>query len=163
MVTVTINIKPYLAGYMYVRYRQSLEPDPENQSHSSSPSPSSSKRLIPIHLSHITPVYHFLHQLSVPHPQNTSWKEIGNICFVLPKPRNGKNPEVYNYIGNDSALIIEKEIETEMKAELYSFLLDNTLPDENRNENDWLHAFGQQKQVSGLESPRYPPSVPESH
>lgn len=123
MVTVTINIKPYLAGYMYVRYRQSLEPDPENQSHSSSPS--SSKRLIPIHLSHITPVYHFLHQLSVPHPQNTSWKEIGNICFVLPKPRNGKNPEVYNYIGNDSALIIEKEIETEMKAELYSFLLDN--------------------------------------
>ena len=121
MVTVTINIKPYLAGYMYVRYRQSLEPDPENQSHSSSPS--SSKRLIPIHLSHITPVYHFLHQLSVPHPQNTSWKEIGNICFVLPKPRNGKNPEVYNYIGNDSALIIEKEIETEMKAELYSFLL----------------------------------------
>ena len=53
MVTVTINIKPYLAGYMYVRYRQSLEPDPENQSHSSSPS--SSKRLIPIHLSHITP------------------------------------------------------------------------------------------------------------
>ena len=23
MVTVTINIKPYLAGYMYVRYRQS--------------------------------------------------------------------------------------------------------------------------------------------
>lgn len=123
MVTVTINIKPYLAGYMYVRYRQSLEPNPENQSHSSSPS--SSKRLIPIHLSHITPVYHFLHQLSVPHPQNTSWKEIGNICFVLPKPRNGKNPEVYNYIGNDSALIIEKEIETEMKAELYSFLLEN--------------------------------------
>ena len=104
MVTVTINIKPYLAGYMYVRYRQSLEPDPENQSHSSSPSPSSSKRLIPIHLSHITPVYHFLHQLSVPHPQNTSWKEIGNICFVLPKPRNGKNPEVYNYIGNDSEI-----------------------------------------------------------
>lgn len=38
--------------------------DPENQSHSSSPSPSSSKRLIPIHLSHITPVYHFLHQLT---------------------------------------------------------------------------------------------------
>ena len=50
MVTVTINIKPYLAGYMYVRYRQSLEPDPENQSHSSSPS-SSSKRLIPCRLS----------------------------------------------------------------------------------------------------------------
>ena len=40
MVTVQFNIKPYLARYMYVRYRQSLEPDPENQSHSSSPSSS---------------------------------------------------------------------------------------------------------------------------
>ena len=123
MVTVTITIKPYLARYMYVRYGQSLEPDLENQNQSHSSSPS--QRLIPIHLPHITPVYHFLHQLSVPHPQNTSWKETGNICFVLPQPRYGKNPEVYNYIGNDSALIIEKEIETEMKAELYSFLLDN--------------------------------------
>ena len=43
----------------------------------------------------------------------------------MPQPRYGKNPEVYNYIGHDSASIIEKEIETEMKAELYSFLLDN--------------------------------------
>ena len=32
------DILKYLARYMYVRYRQSLEPDPENQSHSSSPS-----------------------------------------------------------------------------------------------------------------------------
>lgn len=126
MVTVTIHIKPYLARYMYVRYRQCLESESENQSHSSSLSfSSSSKQLTPIHLSHIAPVYHFLHQLSIPHPQNVSWKEIGNIRFVLPKPRNGKNPEVYNYIGQDSALIIEKEIETEMKAELYSCLLDN--------------------------------------
>lgn len=123
MVTVTIHIKPYLARYMYVRYRQCLEPESENQSPSSSPSPS--KQPTPIHLSHITPVYHFLHQLSIPHPPNVSWRETGNICFVLPKPRNGKNPEVYNYIGQDSALIIEKEIETEMKAELYSLLLDN--------------------------------------
>jgi hypothetical protein len=52
-------------------------------------------------------------------------KETGNITFVLPNPAYGKNPETYNYIGHDSTLIIEKEIETEMKAELYSFLLDN--------------------------------------
>ena len=54
-----------------------------------------------------------------------SWKETGNICFVLPSPRQGKNPEVYNYFGQDSIFIIEKEIEVEMKAELYSFLLEN--------------------------------------
>lgn len=45
--------------------------------------------------------------------------------FVLPSPRQGKNPEVYNYFGQDSIFIIEKEIEVEMKAELYSFLLEN--------------------------------------
>ena len=62
MVTVTITIKPYLARYMYVRYAQSLEPESESR-----PSPSSSASLrkpIPIHLSHITPIYHFLYQLS---------------------------------------------------------------------------------------------------
>ena len=99
MVTVTITIKPYLARYMYVRYAQSLEPESESR-----PSPSSSAPLrkpIPIHLSHITPIYHFLYQLSVPHP------------------------EVYNYIGQESALTIEKEIEVEMRAELYEFLLEN--------------------------------------
>ena len=123
MVTVTITIKPYLARYMYVRYAQSLEPKSENRS--SPASPATSSKLIPIHLSHITPIYHFLYQLSVPHPLKASWKETGNITFVLPNPAYGKNPETYNYIGNDSTLIIEKEIETEMKAELYSFLLDN--------------------------------------
>ena len=64
MVTVTITIKPYLARYMYVRYAQSLEPESESR-----PSPSSSASLrkpIPIHLSHITPIYHFLYQLFRP-------------------------------------------------------------------------------------------------
>ena len=117
MVTVTFAIKPYLARYMYVRYGQSLE----LLSHNNPPS----RLPIPIHLSHLTPIYHFLHQLSVPHPQGVSWKETGNITFVLPSPRQGKNPEIYNYFGQDSIFIIEKEIEVEMKAELYSFLLEN--------------------------------------
>lgn len=107
-----------ISGEVYVcRYGQSLE----LLSHNNPPS----RLPIPIHLSHLTPIYHFLHQLSVPHPQGVSWKETGNICFVLPSPRQGKNPEVYNYFGQDSIFIIEKEIEVEMKAELYSFLLEN--------------------------------------
>lgn len=116
MVTITFAIKPYLARYMYVRYGQCLE------SLESGTSPQSP---VPIHLSHHTPVYHFLHQLTVPHPGGVSWKETGNICFVLPSPRYGKSPETYNYIGLDSISLIEKEIETEMKAEMYSFLLEN--------------------------------------
>jgi len=54
-----------------------------------------------------------------------SWHETGNITFSLPHPRYGKNPNIYNYIGHDSVLAIEKEIEVEMKAELYEFLLEN--------------------------------------
>ena len=117
MVTVTFAIKPYLARYMYVQYGQSLEI--QSQSNSSSKLP------IPIHLTHFTLIYHFLQQLSTPHPQGVSWRESGNICFVLPQPRNGKNPEVYNYFGQDSIYIIEKEIEVEMRVALYSFLLEN--------------------------------------
>ena len=101
MVTTTFTIKPYLAKFMYVKYG------------------------CPVHLTHIHPVYHCLQQLSVPHPQNVSWKETGNVRFILPSPRYGKSPEKYNYIGKDSAFIIEKAIEVEIKMEFYEFLLEN--------------------------------------
>ena len=99
MVTVTFQIKPYLAAYMYVRYKNHLDVPPDRFSSS----------LSAIHLLDTQPIYHFLHQLSIPHPPNASWHEIGNITFTLPHPRNGKNPNVYNYIGHNSALIIENK------------------------------------------------------
>ena len=117
MVTVTFSIKPYLAAYMYVRFKKHIDLPPNVPLSSSSHSP--------IHLLDTQPIYHFLHQLSVPHPPNVSWHETGNITFSLPHPRYGKNPDIYNYIGHDSVLAIEKEIEVEMKAELYEFLLEN--------------------------------------
>ena len=115
MVTVTCQIKPYLAAYMYMRYKNHLDVPPDR----------SSSSLSAIHLLDTQPIYHFLHQLSIPHPPNASWHETGNITFTLPHPRNGKNPNVYNYIGHNSALIIEKAMEVEMRAELYEFLLEN--------------------------------------
>ena len=117
MVTVTFSIKPYLAAYMYVRFKNHIDSPPNVPLSSSSHSP--------IHLLDTQPIYHFLHQLSVPHPPNVSWHETGNITFSLPHPRYGKNPNIYNYIGHDSVLVIENEIEVEMKAELYEFLLEN--------------------------------------
>lgn len=116
MVTVIISIKPYLAKFMYVRYGHRLEPQAGN---------AASALPVPIHLTHIHPVYHQLYNLSVPNPGRGTWREKGNICFVLPKPNGGKDPLTYNYIGADSAMIIEKEIEVRMKAELFMFLLDN--------------------------------------
>lgn len=85
MVTVTFAIKPYLARYMYVQHGQSLE----LQSHNNPPS----RLPIPIHLSHLTPIYHFLHQLSVPHPQGASWKETGNISSFFPNQGSARIPK----------------------------------------------------------------------
>ncbi len=90
MVTVTFSIKPYLAAYMYVRFKNHIDSPPNVPLSSSSHSP--------IHLLDTQPIYHFLHQLSVPHPPNVSWHETGNITFSLPHPRYGKNPNIYNYI-----------------------------------------------------------------
>ena len=76
MVTVRFEIKPYLAAYMYARY--GTPP--------------------PIRLSPLEPLYHTLHFFTVPYPTNLPYqRETGNIVFVLPDPRDGKNPEKYNY------------------------------------------------------------------
>lgn len=97
---------------MYTHYKNHLNLPPEH----------SSSTLSAIHLPDTHPIYHFLHQLSTPHPPNISWHETRNITFTLPHPKNGKNPNVYN---SRQTLIIEKAMEVEIKAELYEFLLDN--------------------------------------
>ena len=68
MVTVTFQIKPYLAAYMYVRYKNHLDVPPDRFSSS----------LSAIHLLDTQPIYHFLHQLSIP---------------TLPTP-HGTKPEI---------------------------------------------------------------------
>nr|WP_044655321.1 hypothetical protein [Bacteroides acidifaciens] len=105
MVTVTISIKPYLAAYMYARHGQNFNPQQ------------------PIQLSPLSPLYHMIHQLTTVHPKGASYHSEGNITFVIPTPAYGKNPLVYNYIGHDHSILIETEIMTEMKTELYPYLL----------------------------------------
>ena len=116
MISITLSIKPYLAQYMYVRYEQYLT------SRASGVSP---QQLVPIKLSHSMPVYQLLYHLTVARPNNVPLKEMGNISFMLPAPRNGKSPQTYNYIGHASLLAIQREIETEMRTELYEYLLKN--------------------------------------
>ena len=48
-----------------------------------------------------------------------------NIAFSLPALRNGKNPNVYNYIVRKRVLYIEKVIGVEIKGELYEFQPEN--------------------------------------
>ena len=93
MVTVTFQIKPYLAAYMYMRYKNHLDVPPDR----------SSSSLSAIHLLDTQPIYHFLHQLSIPHPPNASWHETGNITFPHPPPRNGKKTNVKSYSDKTSS------------------------------------------------------------
>lgn len=108
MVTTTIYVKPYLAAYMYVRYQNSVITE-----------------FNAIRLKSIDNLYHVIKNLTVKRPQNVSWRDIGNLTLIIPDPRYGKDPETYNYLGHDSILIIEEEIETLLRAELYSTMQKN--------------------------------------
>lgn len=108
MVTTTIEVKPYLSAYMYVRYQSSVELECNA-----------------IKLKSTENLYHVIKNLTVKRPKNVSWRETGNLTLVIPDPRYGKEPETYNYLGHDSILIIEEEIEIILKTELHSMMLKN--------------------------------------
>ena len=116
MVTVTFQIKPLSSGL----HVHALQKSPRRtlqtallphfpRSIFSTPSPSTT----------FSTSYPFP---TLPTPHGTKPK----YYLHPPHPRNGKNPNVYNYIGHNSALIIEKAMEVEMRAELYEFLLKIT-------------------------------------
>ena len=108
MVTTTIYVKPYLAAYMYVRYQNSVVTE-----------------LNAIRLKSIENLYHVIKNLTVKRPRDVSWRETGNLTLIIPTPRYGKEPETYNYLGHNSVIIIEEEIETMLKTELHSIMLRN--------------------------------------
>ena len=123
MVTVT-DYHQAVSGKVYVRMlRTKFRTRTESRPHLLR-QPLSENRFLSI-FSHITS--HLSFSISYPsciHPKYPGKKQEISRLF-LPNPAYGKNPEVYNYIGQESALTIEKEIEVEMRAELYEFLLEN--------------------------------------
>ncbi|WP_455584179.1 hypothetical protein [Bacteroides sp.] len=108
MVTTTIEVKPYLAAYMYVRYQANVI-----------------QEFNAIKLTSTENLYHVIKNLTVKRPRNVSWRETGNLTIVIPDPRYGKDPETYNYLGHDSIICIEGEIEIMLKVELHSLMLKN--------------------------------------
>lgn len=51
--------------------------------------------------------------------------ETGNIEFCLPDRREGKNPEIYNYLSQRSSQIISNKMKVMMWAELHDFMDEN--------------------------------------
>lgn len=104
MITATIEVKPHLAAYLYVRYAKCVKSGA-------------------IQLPSTSILYHRIGELTVRRPKDVSWRETGNLTLVLPDPRHGKNPETYNYLGQKSVRVLELEIDTMLKMDLYSYLL----------------------------------------
>lgn len=90
MVTINVQVKPYLAKYMHVHYEKSME-----------------EGAIRLPASGI--LYNCLHQLTTKRPKGASWKDEGNLKLMLPRPAIGKSPEVYNYLSQENAAILEKK------------------------------------------------------
>lgn len=104
MVTISIQVKEYLARYLYSTCRTALDGRA-------------------VHFSHNENLYHVLLKFTQKRPANVSWKEEGNLTLVIPKPEYGKPPEVYNYLSAEGCAKFEDAIERLLMVELYEFIL----------------------------------------
>ena len=103
MMTICVNVEPYLAHYMYARYANCI-------------------REGAIKLSHRTNLYHILLELTAPRPQNISWRDIGNLTFALPVPDIGKDPRTYNYLSGESIRLLSVKINRQMRREMIEYM-----------------------------------------
>jgi len=106
MITVTIQVKPYLAAYLQSAYAHCTIEGA-------------------IRFTKNQNLYSCLLQLTTPRPKGVSWRDQGNITFSLPCPSVGKDPRTYNYLGEEAVKILEQEINYEMRMDYYRFLRRN--------------------------------------
>lgn len=104
MMTISLDVEPCLAHYMYARYANSIQEGA-------------------IKLSYRTNLYHILLELTIPRPKEVSWKETGNLTLTLPVPNIGKDPRTYNYLSAESVRFFAKEINRQMRREMIIYLL----------------------------------------
>lgn len=104
MIVTKITIKAHLAEYLTGKYY-----DTDNQC---------------VVLDDNLDLYHTIWNLTEKRPVNCPI-DSGNLVLGLPSRRIGKNPAVYNYLGERSIKIINKRVETLFFAELRQSLDGN--------------------------------------
>lgn len=107
MITTSIYIEPYLAEYIRGKYNNGCE----------------GSLRIPDH----TDLYHMVWALMSRRQKNQSPVDAGNLTFILPERRVGKDPKVYNFLSPASARMIEKEIRRMFNRELHTVMDENDL------------------------------------
>lgn len=98
MITVKIDVEPYVAEYIQGRYMD------EESGVVRFPSGSD--------------IYHLIYDLAAKRPAENPI-DSGNLEFALPSPRKGKDPEIYNYLSHRSAKLLEKRLRSLMWADLH--------------------------------------------
>lgn len=98
MMTICVNVKPYLACYMYARYANCI-------------------REGAIKLSHRTNLYHILLKFTAPRLQNISWRNTSNLTLVLPVPDIDKDPRIYNYLSRESIRLPSVKIKHQIRRD----------------------------------------------
>lgn len=121
MITTSINIEPYLAQYIRGKYNNGCEEAfriPDN-----------------------TDLYHTIWTLMAKRQKNQSPVDSGNLTFILPERRIGKDPKVYNFLSPSSVKMIEKEIRRMFNRELHAAMDENDLNGHVLNNLDVVHHF----------------------
>ncbi len=98
MITVKIEIDPYVAEYITGRYF-----DPE---------------VSVVRFPSGSDIYHLIYDLLAKRPAGNP-VDRGNLEFALPARRQGKDPETYNYLSHRSQKILEKRMRSLLWADLH--------------------------------------------
>ncbi len=101
MVLASIQLKDHLVEFMKHKYGV------EDEDHVSIP-PSDD-------------LYYVLNKLRSKKPKNAP-QSSGNFTFVVPSPRNSRDPEIYNYYSREAEKTIQSRINRMFKAEFHDFM-----------------------------------------
>lgn len=121
MVTTTISIIPYLAEYMRGKYNNGSDE--------------------PFQIPDNDDLYHVIWALMMKRPVNASPTDSGNLVFVLPDRRIGKDPAYYNYLSPRSQKIIGDRISSLFDLELHQKLDENTQNGHPMDNINVVHQF----------------------
>lgn len=121
MITTSIQIEPYLAEYLKGKYNNGDDD--------------------PLQIPDNTDLYHSIWTLMVKRPCNHSPIDKGNLTFMLPERRIGKDPKVYNYLSPRSVKLIEMEVRRMFNRELHIMMDENDLQGHILSNIDVVHNF----------------------
>lgn len=139
MITTKISVKPHLAEYCYGKY--------SNCSND------------PVEFPYETELYHTVWDLMQKRPANAG-VDSGNLELALPcsKMRTDydfvKNPQVYNYLSDRSAKLLETKIEIFMFAEIHHELMFNKRA-YGTNYKDTVHIFMRRYAIDSVTEDMY--------